>query len=137
VVDQGGGGLDQRLANAFEAVGGPALLVGMDTPQLTVAEIEKAAAGLARGGVDAVLGPAADGGYWAIGLREPRAAVFEGIPMSSARTARHQRRRLRNLGMSWRELPTLRDVDTIEDADAVASLCAGSQFARVLAAVGR
>ncbi len=34
IVSQGGGGLDARLATAFETSAGPALLVGMDTPQL-------------------------------------------------------------------------------------------------------
>ena len=35
IVPQHGDGLAQRLANAFADVGGPALLVGMDTPQLS------------------------------------------------------------------------------------------------------
>ena len=35
LVAQRGGGLAQRLARAFEDVGGPALLIGMDTPQIT------------------------------------------------------------------------------------------------------
>ena len=58
---------------AFADVGGPALLVGMDTPQVTRGDLLAASA--ARRAVDAVLGPAADGGYWAIGLRARRRRV--------------------------------------------------------------
>src|SRR5258708_27562769 len=36
VVPQRGRGLDERLAAAFEDIGGPALLIGMDTPQAGV-----------------------------------------------------------------------------------------------------
>ena len=61
----------------------PALLVGMDTPQLTPELLLDGIRALALDGVDAVLGPALDGGYWSIGLREPRRrSVFAGVPMS-------------------------------------------------------
>jgi glycosyltransferase A (GT-A) superfamily protein (DUF2064 family) len=80
VVAQRGDGLAERLAGAFADVGGPALAVGMDTPQVGAAQIEAGLAALAR--FDAVFGPATDGGYWAIGLREADPAVFAGVPMS-------------------------------------------------------
>jgi glycosyltransferase A (GT-A) superfamily protein (DUF2064 family) len=64
VVAQRGEGLGERLAAAFADVGTPALLIGMDTPQVTPELLE---AGLAAiGGAPAVLGGARDGGYWAI-----------------------------------------------------------------------
>lgn len=132
VLEQARGGLGERIAAAFEAVGGPALLIGMDTPQLTAEAIEAAAAEL-MGEADTVLGPAPDGGYWAIGLRAPDGRAFEGVPMSSALTLAAQRRRLRELGLRWRELEPLRDFDTITDAYEVARLCPDSRFARVLA----
>ena len=132
VVDQGDGSLDRRLATAFESAGGPALLVGMDTPQLTPATLGRAMRRLVGDGVDAVLGPALDGGYWAIGLRRPRRDAFEGVPMSSALTARAQRARLRALGLVTGELEALRDFDTIADAEAVAALCPGTRFSRAL-----
>lgn len=132
VIEQATGGLAERLAGAFEAVGGPALLIGMDTPQLTAAALDAAATELGREDVDAVLGPASDGGYWAIGLREPRAEVFLGVPMSSDQTAARQRARLDRLGLRFTELETMRDFDTINDARAVAAICPRSRFARQL-----
>ena len=135
VVPQASGGLADRLGDAFAGVAGPALLVGMDTPQLTMSALERAARRLAEPGIDAVLGPAPDGGYWSIGLRRPDPAVFAGVPMSSSITCDRQRRRLRALGLRVAELEALRDFDTIDDALAVAERCPGSRFARQLASV--
>jgi uncharacterized protein len=134
VLAQRGAGLDERIAAAFEDVGGPALLVGMDTPQLTPAMLERARATLLRPGTDAVLGPAHDGGYWAVGLRDPGRELFEGVPMSSPGTFRAQLARLHAHGLSVALLPPLRDVDLIEDARAVATLAPRSRFACALRA---
>jgi rSAM/selenodomain-associated transferase 1 len=132
VVPQSSGGLGDRLADAFARAGGPAFLVGMDTPQVTPALLHHATGGLAD--VDAVLGLAADGGYWGIGLRRPDAAAFAGVPMSTAHTGRAQRERLRALGLRVRDLPGVRDVDTYADACAVARLTgAGSAFSAAVA----
>jgi uncharacterized protein len=135
VHPQASGGLDARLACAFDAVGGPALLVGMDTPQLDAELLDASLASLATPGTEAVLGAAADGGYWAIGLRRPRPEVFHGVPMSTPWTGRAQRQRLRRLGISWAELPSLRDVDTFEDALRVADACPESRFAGAVKSV--
>jgi rSAM/selenodomain-associated transferase 1 len=132
VVAQRGDGLAARLAAAFAHAGGPALLVGMDTPQVTAAQLDAGLAALA--GAGAVLGPAPDGGYWAIGLRAPDAAVFDGVPMSVAGTGAAQRRRLQALGLRTALLAPLRDVDTIADAHAVAAAAPAGRFAAALAA---
>ena len=116
VVAQRGGGLDQRLGAAFEDAGGPALLIGMDTPQVSAPFLRRCLGALAEPGVDAVLGPATDGGWWALGLRRPTPAAVLGVPMSTADTGRHQRDRLRSLGWTVGALPVLRDVDRWEDA---------------------
>jgi rSAM/selenodomain-associated transferase 1 len=136
VVAQRGAGLDERLAHAFADVGGPALLVGMDTPQVTAGDLARGLDRLAAPGVDAVLGPATDGGYWAIGLREAQPRAFLGVPMSTARTGRAQHERLRRLGLRVALLPALRDVDRIADARAVAALAPAGRFARALALTG-
>ena len=133
VVAQCGGPLDERLAGAFAAVRGPALLIGMDTPQVTpdLLSVDWQAA-------DAVFGPAADGGFWAIGLRVPDPALLRGVPMSTAKTGAIQRARLAAAGLRVADLPPLRDVDTAADAVAVARQAPQSRFAaraRELAAV--
>jgi hypothetical protein len=132
VIPQRGDGLGERLAAAFEDTGGPTLLVGMDTPQLTPDVLAGAAASLLGPEVDAVLGRAVDGGFWAIGLREPNTAAFLGVPMSTPATGRRQRTRLDALGLAVVELPVLRDVDLIHDARAVAAQASSTRFARVL-----
>lgn len=134
VVPQRGGGLDERLAAAFADVAQPALLIGMDTPQVTAAQLTAALARLER--TDAVLGLAPDGGYWAVGLHRAGDALFRGVPMSHATTASAQLARLERHGLQVGLLDALRDVDTIADARAVAAACpAGSAFATALAAV--
>lgn len=135
VFHQRGCGLDERLAAAFADVGGPALIVGMDTPQITAEILFEGLDALADPGVDAVLGEAFDGGYWCIGLREPAGDEVIGVPMSSPLTCQFQRRRLRRLGLRVRELGRLRDVDAIADARAVAATIPGSRFAAALAAL--
>jgi rSAM/selenodomain-associated transferase 1 len=129
VVRQVDGDLGTRLAAAVDAVAGPVLLVGMDTPQLTPALLDDASARLASPVVDAVLGRADDGGYWAIGFRARRAGAFDGVAMSTCDTARQQRARLDALGMRVAELPRLRDVDTVDDARSVARSAPRSGFA--------
>lgn len=125
VVPQCAGGLADRLAGAFAGVDGPAFLVGSDTPQLGVDDLW---AGFA-GGPDAVIGLAQDGGFWGIGMRHPRPEVFAGVPMSTARTGVAQQNALRRSGFSLGALRVLRDVDTMQDARAVAALAPGTRFA--------
>jgi uncharacterized protein len=135
VVPQCGGWLDERLANAFAAVHGPALLIGMDTPQVTpdLLTVDWQAA-------DAVFGPAADGGFWALGLRVPDPALVRGVPLSTESTGTIQRARLLAAGLRVADLPLLRDVDTAADAVAVARQAPRSRFAaraREFAAIAR
>jgi rSAM/selenodomain-associated transferase 1 len=134
VMGQRGGGLDERLAAAFDDVGGCALLVGMDTPQLTPALLESAVDRLTAPGADAVIGPAADGGWWGLGLRRPDPRVFVGVPMSTPATGAAQLERLRLLGLDITLLPELIDVD---DFTAAAAVAAGAPHTRFAATFGR
>ena len=133
VVPQVGAGLAERLANVFGRLRGPAFLVGMDTPQLDVDLVSTAAAMLADGDTDAVLGPALDGGWWGIGLRRPDARAFDGVEMSTDHTHAQQQAQLAALGLRTRPLAPLHDVDGFEDALAVAALAPRSRFARAVA----
>jgi uncharacterized protein len=135
VIPQRGAGLGERLAAAFDDVAGPALLVGMDTPQLTPRLLLDGMRALSTPTVDAVLGRATDGGYWSIGLKRHGAAAFASVPMSCSTTWRRQRARLRELGLRVHEQPALRDVDTIADARAVARQAPRSRFASTFAAL--
>ncbi|MEO8475925.1 MAG: DUF2064 domain-containing protein [Actinomycetota bacterium] len=135
VVPQRGDGLDERLAAAFDDAGGPALLIGMDTPQVTPEHLADALERLSRPGTQAVLGEAVDGGWWAIGLRTPDPRAFIGVPMSTASTCDAQRARLSGLGLHVDELSKMRDVDVIADAHAVAAAAPGSRFAAALATI--
>lgn len=128
VLPQRGGGLDERLANAFTDCGGPALLIGMDTPQLT-RELLAPVVETRDWDCDAWFGPAADGGFWALGLAEPDPALLLGVSMSTDHTGRDQLRRLTAAGLRVRRLPLLRDVDTPADVDAVAAAAPLSGFA--------
>ncbi|PBC59808.1 glycosyltransferase [Streptomyces sp. Tue6028] len=135
VVPQCAGGLDQRLAAAFAGCTGPALLIGMDTPQVTPALLTVDFADC-----DAWFGPAEDGGFWALGLAAPDPALLRGVPMSTPTTGAVQRDRLTAAGLRVRDLPRLRDVDTAADAEAVAASAPGGRFAaelgRLAAAAG-
>ncbi|HEY2173501.1 MAG TPA: DUF2064 domain-containing protein [Mycobacteriales bacterium] len=126
--DQAGGGLDMRLSAAFSnAALQPAVLVGMDTPQVTPALLGQ----FDPATFDACLGPTVDGGYWCIGLRDPSLAptVINGVPMSTSWTFAAQLDRLRRHGLRVQVLDELIDVDTAADAQIVAQLAPATAFA--------
>ncbi|WP_316754372.1 TIGR04282 family arsenosugar biosynthesis glycosyltransferase [Streptomyces herbicida] len=128
VVPQCAGGLDERLAGAFARCAGPALLIGMDTPQVTPDLLTVDFAGC-----DAYFGPAEDGGFWALGLAEPDPGLLRGVPMSTPVTGAVQREQLVAAGLRVHDLPRLRDVDTAADAQAVAAAAPYGRFAARLA----
>ena len=145
VIAQQGRGLDERLAAAFgqayAALPVPVVLIGMDTPQVTRGTLAAAVRPLARGTADAVFGPAADGGFWLLGLRRPDPALLLGVPMSTAGTGAAQLARLTGAGLRVRELPVRTDVDDAASACAVAAQIPRSRFAAclrpMLATLGR
>jgi len=131
VIPQRGAGLAERLANTFADVGGPAFLIGMDTPQVRPEWLEAGLDALLER--DAAFGASPDGGYWGIGLRRPDPAVFDGVPMSEHFTGAVQRARLSMLGLATKLLRPLLDVDTFADALAVAREAPRSRFAAAVA----
>ncbi|MFJ3792870.1 DUF2064 domain-containing protein [Kitasatospora sp. NPDC090091] len=143
VVPQSGGGLDERLAAAFAhaaaaAPDAPALLVGMDTPQLAAAALAEPLSAARRAGVDAWYGPAADGGFWALGLARPTpesaVRLLRGVPMSAPDTGAVLLERLAAEELTIRQLPVLVDVDVIQDARLVAAEAPHTRFAERLRA---
>ncbi|MGY2003589.1 TIGR04282 family arsenosugar biosynthesis glycosyltransferase [Blastococcus sp. SYSU DS1024] len=141
VVPQADGDLGVRLAAAFAAAMGgpdgavPTLLIGMDTPQVTPELLTGCLERLERAGPgSAVLGVAADGGWWALGLHHPEPArVLTGVPMSREDTAVRTRAALEEVGLTVLDLPVLTDIDHFPDAVAVARLCGpGTRTHRVV-----
>ncbi|MCX6463774.1 MAG: DUF2064 domain-containing protein, partial [Pseudonocardiales bacterium] len=122
---------------AVRRPGAASLQLGMDTPQVHPGLLADATARLtARGGPDAVLGPATDGGWWALGLRDPRrAALVAPVPTSRADTGSRTLAALRAAGLRVDLLPELADVDTAADAVAVAALDPTTRFAAAVAAL--
>ncbi|RJO69980.1 DUF2064 domain-containing protein [Nocardia panacis] len=128
LVPQRGRTFGERLANAHAdaaAFGTPVLQIGMDTPQLTPEDLTTAA-DLLTDAADAVLGPAADGGWWALGLATPQPArALITVPMSTPNTGALTREALHTCGLHIHTLPTHRDVDTFSDAVLVAAQSTG------------
>jgi uncharacterized protein len=135
VIPQRGDGLGDRLAAAFIDVGATAVVIAMDTPQVTGELLGTALAALDH--YDVVYGPAADGGYWLIGLGAHVAAapVFKDVPMSSPATGAAQLATIAALGLSVHRLETLRDIDDIADLKAVAALARDSRLATLMTAL--
>ncbi len=128
VHPQEGADLGVRLADAHARVPGPVVQVGMDTPHLTPDLLLTVAAGLDVH--DAVLGPAEDGGWWVLALRDPaRASVLREVRMSTPTTGDDTRAALSAAGLDVGTAATMRDVDEAADAAAVARLAPRSQFA--------
>lgn len=123
VRPQRGPDLGTRMAAAldrsFSDGAGRTVLVGTDHPTLPSSWIERAFRELT--GIDLVLGPSDDGGYYAVGLRReawPRAGrLFRDVPWSTERVLEVTRSRAEALDLSRRELPEWYDVDRPEELD--------------------
>jgi len=114
---QGRGDLGERMHRAFKRVlrrHRYAVLIGSDCPALRPADLRAAVRQLGAG-ADAVLAPAADGGYPLLALRRVSRRLFDGIAWGGPQVLTQTRQRLKALGWRWRELRTLWDVDRPED----------------------
>lgn len=116
-LPQGPGDLGDRMTRAIEeafAAGADRVIVaGTDCPGITPALVEEAFERLAT--TDLVLGPATDGGYYLVGLRQPRPLLFRDISWGRETVLRETRHRARDFGLTTSLLPTLSDVDRPED----------------------
>lgn len=134
VIPQRGDGFGARLANAHADAarfGAPVLQIGMDTPQVGPEVLTSAATELAESDA-ALLGPADDGGWWALGLPSAQPArVLADVPMSTDRTGELTRKALQHCGYRVNPLPQFSDVDTFADATRVAAE-SGGRFAETL-----
>jgi rSAM/selenodomain-associated transferase 1 len=114
---QGRGDLGERMARAFreafQAGIDRAVLVGTDIPGITARILLQAFESLSS--ADMVLGPARDGGYYLIGLRQPFPRLFVDIPWGTERVLEMTRKVTDDLGLSAVLLETLEDLDRPED----------------------
>ena len=101
------------IAGRFAAGAATVLLIGTDCPDLDPELLETGFARLDR--ADAVLGPAADGGYYLVGMKRPIPELFEGIPWSSPATLSATLARAAAAGVSVALLDERRDIDTAAD----------------------
>ena len=130
VIGQCSGDLGTRLARAHadaaELTRGPqgrtrrVLQIGMDTPQVSARLLETSADLLCEPGIDAVLGPAEDGGWWVCGTSAPaQAAALAGVAMSRSDTGEQSLVALRSTGARVGLVSALRDLDTLDDAKVI------------------
>lgn len=126
---QKGAGLGKKLVHAFEQAfrsgARKAVVLGSDTPHIEPAAVREAFRLLE--GHDAVLGPAADGGYYLVGLKRPIPALFAGVSWSTPRVLRQTLDRAQRCGLSYRLLPECRDIDTFADLESLMRPSHGSR----------
>jgi rSAM/selenodomain-associated transferase 1 len=117
---QGGGDLGERLQRAFAGSFSEGLerviVVGSDCPEISPDDVRMAIDELSSH--DLVIGPAADGGYWLIGLRAPQPELFRAIAWSSDQVLAQTLARAKLLGLRMQLLRILVDIDTEEDWNA-------------------
>lgn len=122
-----GGRMAAFFGSAFDGGASRVVLIGSDSPTLPREFVERAFDALA--GRDCVLGPATDGGYVLVGLREPRPALFEGIAWSGPQVLRQTVQRCTDSGASLHLLPAWYDVDSAVDYEFLRGHLAGMQAA--------
>ena len=110
---QGSGDLGDRMKRAFQETAGPAILIGTDCPTIELADLDEARSALDSHPV--VIGPARDGGYWLIGMRECYPDLFSDINWSTDRVFNDTINRAEQAGLTVHTLRTLADIDTKAD----------------------
>ena len=116
LTDQLGDELGERMAFAFShalQTSNKVIIVGTDCPELDKLYIEQAIQALDKH--DAVIGPAADGGYVLLGLKQFSPELFAGYSWGTNTVLKQTRAVLENIGWSWHELETRHDLDRPED----------------------
>ncbi|TWT53063.1 2-phospho-L-lactate guanylyltransferase [Rubripirellula amarantea] len=111
------GDLGQRMARWIEdtlAHCEVAILIGADCPVLSHDDISTAISMLQAN--DVVLGPAADGGYYLVGIRGPwkdqMNRLFENMTWSQGDVFQTTERRITEIGLKMGQLPIREDIDT-------------------------
>jgi rSAM/selenodomain-associated transferase 1 len=121
VFPQEGDDLGERMyracARGFAAGFGPVLLRGVDLPDLPARVVAEAREVLETGAAPVVLGPAADGGYYLVGIDQPRPRLFQGLAWSGPTVLTDTLRLARQEGLKVHLLPPWHDIDTYTDLE--------------------
>ena len=121
LIPQQGVALGERLGGIFARLlqrHSPVVAIGSDSPDLPAAFISRAFEVL-RGQTDIALGPAADGGYYLLGMRSMQPTLFERINWSTEFVAEQTRQRAVDARLQLAELPLWHDLDTVADLRAL------------------
>lgn len=114
-----GARLEAALARALSAGAPAAVAVGADCPAVRATHVRDALGSL--GTADVVVGPAADGGYWLLGVRSSAAdrlaSLFEGVSWGSGAVLAETLTRAAAAGLQVGTLEELTDVDHPADLD--------------------
>lgn len=129
--EQSGADLGARLAHTCDASlaapGDRVVIVGSDCPSLTAADLDAAFAALETH--DVAIGPASDGGYWAIGLSRPAPMLFADMAWSTAEVFARTLARAEAAGLRVASLPARSDLDTPADLAALCGALAAGEAA--------
>jgi rSAM/selenodomain-associated transferase 1 len=119
-IEQQGNDLGERMQNALVSVFknqvySPLVVIGTDSPTMPPEYIYQAFTALSENIADVVLGEAADGGFYLIGVNAPDSRIFANVQWSSPRTFEQTANNIKNLNLRLYVLPIWYDVDTPED----------------------
>jgi len=114
---QNGNDLGERMKNAFNVIFdkdyNQIAIIGTDCPELTTDILKDAFKTLKT--TDLVLGPAHDGGYYLLGMKQLHASLFEKINWSTNTVLAETHGKCEALQLNYALLPTFRDIDRAED----------------------
>jgi rSAM/selenodomain-associated transferase 1 len=111
---QEGQDLGERISNAFKNVIGryeSMLIIGSDCPYLKEIHLKQAIDKLQE--CDCVMGPAADGGYYLLGIKKMIPGLFSDKSWSEGSLLAETKACLNSLNQSYFFLETLEDVDDL------------------------
>ncbi len=120
--------MDHAIRSSSSSPGGPYVVIGTDSPELDETILSRAFDELRV--VDVVLGPALDGGYYLIGMREPEAHLFHEIAWGRSEVLQSTIRRCQELRLSYSLLDELSDIDEPDDLLVCRKL--GGDFEKIL-----
>ena len=124
LLPQEGEDLGARMSGAMQKVFSlghrRVILIGTDLPNLTRRHLSEAVNDL--GSHDLVLGPTLDGGYYLIALSRPVPELFSGLAWSTTTVLEETKKKAASLELSVTLLPSLRDLDDLDDLNAFIKL---------------